>query len=162
MNEVDTGRGERRGETGTGNTRLFALKVWPGAHATIRNIALFSFPDKIGRNKGGPFIMSFLRRKEKQEAPAERRREERCDAFGPVLIEDAVSGHGKQTVEGVTGDMTSTGASIYAGSPLAVNSVVTIRGKTTEAVPERKAIVRWCRQEEDGTYKMGIAFLSAE
>jgi hypothetical protein len=106
--------------------------------------------------------MSFFKRKDSQGTPEERRREERRDTDGPVLIEDAGSGHGRETVEGVTGDVTSTGASIYAGTPLPVNSVVTIRNKTGEDATGRKAIVRWCRQEEDGTYKMGVAFLSAE
>jgi hypothetical protein len=106
--------------------------------------------------------MSFFKRKDSQGTPEDRRREERREAFGPVLIEDAVSGHGKETVEGVTGDVTSTGASLYAGTPFPVNSVVTVRSKTGEEATERRAIVRWCRQEEDGTYKMGVAFLSAE
>jgi hypothetical protein len=106
--------------------------------------------------------MSLFKKKDSQGTPEERRREERREAFGPVLIEDAGSGHGRETVEGVTGDVTSAGASIYSESPLPVNSVVTIRNKTGEEATERRAIVRWCRQEEDGTYKMGIAFLSAE
>jgi hypothetical protein len=106
--------------------------------------------------------MSFFKRKDSQGTPGERRREERREAFGPVLIEDAGSGHGRETVEGVTGDVTSTGASLYAGTPLPVNSVVTVRSTAGEDTTERRAIVRWCRQEEDGTYKMGVAFLSAE
>jgi hypothetical protein len=127
-----------------------------------QRLAHFEFPAKIYSNEGGPFVMSFFKRKEETRGSEERRREERCDAFGPVRIVDAVSGHGACTVQGVTGDVTSAGASIYSESPLPVNSVVTIRSKTGEAATERKAIVRWCRQEEDGTYKMGIAFLSAE
>ena len=71
--------------------------------------------------------MSLFKRKEKPESPGERRREERREAFGPVLIEDAVSGHGKETVEGVTGDVTGSDKVVVSSSGRVEGNIVAPR-----------------------------------
>jgi hypothetical protein len=89
------------------------------------------------------------------QTKSEKRRAERYDY--PAGIEYVLGSDGsEEAFRGVTINISKSGLSLYAFSPLVVGQEIVIRSALP--VADRRAVILWTKQEDDSMYKIGLKF----
>ncbi len=94
----------------------------------------------------------------KNEMLSLQRRHERQTLIGRALLSGVV-GDSLMNLEGVTINISETGACVYLKNELAGGLEFLVSGKVF-GMTARRGRVAWCEQVVDGVFKVGISFSS--
>ena len=85
------------------------------------------------------------------------RTEERTPVIGNVFYNHSIVDNNQLFIEGVTANISLSGASIYTFTEIEEDVAIVLYGKVLGNA-QKNAIVRWCEKVNNEIYKVGLSF----
>lgn len=85
------------------------------------------------------------------------RTDKRTPVIGNIFYTHSFVDSNQLFLEGVTANISLSGASIYTFNKIEVNVAIVLYGKVLGNV-QKNAIVRWCEKVNNEIYKVGLSF----